>query len=138
MDSFKLKMQCRFFPKTDRNRTDHTKSRTVTTPCITADVQYSSALFTKSSLHYTFVPKLMLTVLTFAGEQEIPGLTDTTIPRRLGPKRASKIRKLFNLKKEDDVRQYVVRRPLPAKEGSLLCAVLLYQSMRLIYRALCM
>jgi len=55
--------------------------------------------------------------LQCAGEQEIPGLTDTTIPRRLGPKRASKIRKLFNLKKEDDVRQYVVRRPLPAKEG---------------------
>nr|ADW95786.1 40S ribosomal S6-like protein [Phragmatopoma lapidosa] len=51
------------------------------------------------------------------GESEIPGLTDTTIPRRLGPKRASKIRKLFNLSKEDDVRQYVVRRPLPAKEG---------------------
>lgn len=51
------------------------------------------------------------------GEQEIPGLTDNTIPRRLGPKRASKIRKLFNLGKEDDVRQYVIKRPLPAKEG---------------------
>jgi len=51
------------------------------------------------------------------GEQEIPGLTDTTVPRRLGPKRASKIRKLFNLSKEDDVRQYVVKRPIPAKEG---------------------
>lgn len=51
------------------------------------------------------------------GEKDIPGLTDTTIPRRLGPKRASKIRKLFNLSKEDDVRQYVVRRPLPPKEG---------------------
>merc|ERR1711860_7910 len=51
------------------------------------------------------------------GENEIPGLTDKTIPRRLGPKRASKIRKLFNLTKEDDVRQYVVRRPLPVKEG---------------------
>jgi small subunit ribosomal protein S6e len=56
-------------------------------------------------------------VIVKKGEQEIPGLTDTTIPRRLGPKRASKIRKLFNLKKEDDVRQYVVRRPLPVKEG---------------------
>lgn len=56
-------------------------------------------------------------VIVRKGEQEIPGLTDVTIPRRLGPKRASKIRKLFNLKKEDDVRQYVVRRPLPAKEG---------------------
>jgi len=51
------------------------------------------------------------------GDNEIAGLTDTTLPRRLGPKRASKIRKLFNLTKEDDVRQYVVRRPLPAKEG---------------------
>jgi len=51
------------------------------------------------------------------GEQEIPGVTDVQIPRRLGPKRASKIRKLFNLTKEDDVRQYVIKRPLPQKEG---------------------
>merc|ERR1711879_406433 len=56
-------------------------------------------------------------VILKKGEQEIPGLTDKTIPRRLGPKRASKIRKLFNLSKEDDVRQYVVRRPMPEKEG---------------------
>merc|ERR1711970_1097767 len=44
------------------------------------------------------------------GDAEIPGLTDTTQPRRLGPKRVGKIRKLFNLSKEDDVRQYVVHR----------------------------
>merc|ERR1712121_1682 len=50
-------------------------------------------------------------------EAEIPGLTDNTIPRRLGPKRASKIRKLFNLSKEDDVCQYVIKRPLPLKDG---------------------
>ena len=56
-------------------------------------------------------------IIVRKGEQEIPGLTDTSVPRRLGPKRASKIRKLFNLSKEDDVRQYVVKRPLPAKEG---------------------
>merc|ERR1712058_43539 len=56
-------------------------------------------------------------VILKKGEQDIPGLTDKTIPRRLGPKRASKIRKLFNLSKEDDVRQYVVRRPLPEKDG---------------------
>uniref|UniRef100_A0A0A9X6G5 40S ribosomal protein S6 n=1 Tax=Lygus hesperus TaxID=30085 RepID=A0A0A9X6G5_LYGHE len=56
-------------------------------------------------------------VIVKKGEQEIPGLTDNSIPRRLGPKRASKIRKLFNLSKEDDVRQYVVKRPLPMKEG---------------------
>merc|ERR1711994_606581 len=51
------------------------------------------------------------------GDAEIPGLTDSTVPRRLGPKRASKIRKLFNLTKEDDVCQYVIKRPLPLKEG---------------------
>ena len=53
--------------------------------------------------------------LYMANLQEIPGLTDDTKPRRLGPKRASKIRKLFMLSKEDDVRQYVIKRPLPAK-----------------------
>merc|ERR1711912_204697 len=62
-----------------------------------------------------------LSVLNLAiakkGEKEIPGLTDNTIPRRLGPKRASKIRKLFNLQKDDDVCQYVIKRPLPLKEG---------------------
>ncbi|XP_022901194.1 small ribosomal subunit protein eS6-like [Onthophagus taurus] len=56
-------------------------------------------------------------VVVRKGEQEIPGLTDTQVPRRLGPKRASKIRKLYNLNKEDDVRQYVIKRPLPLKEG---------------------
>jgi len=52
------------------------------------------------------------------GEKPIEGLTDVTVPRRLGPKRASKIRKLFNLSKDDDVKQFVVRRPLTPKEGT--------------------
>uniref|UniRef100_A0A1B6CYF3 40S ribosomal protein S6 n=1 Tax=Clastoptera arizonana TaxID=38151 RepID=A0A1B6CYF3_9HEMI len=56
-------------------------------------------------------------VIVRKGENEIPGLTDLTIPRRLGPKRASKIRKLFNLNKDDDVRQFVIKRPIPLKEG---------------------
>ncbi|KRT83350.1 ribosomal protein, partial [Oryctes borbonicus] len=56
-------------------------------------------------------------VIVRKGEQEIPGLTDNQVPRRLGPKRASRIRKLYNLSKEDDVRQYVIKRPLPPKEG---------------------
>jgi small subunit ribosomal protein S6e len=51
------------------------------------------------------------------GEGEIEGLTDKVVPRRLGPKRATKIRRLFNLSKEDDVRKYVIRRTIPAKEG---------------------
>ena len=56
-------------------------------------------------------------IIVKKGEQEIPGLTDNTIPRRLGPKRASKIRKLFNLTKDDNVCQYVIKRPLQPKEG---------------------
>lgn len=56
-------------------------------------------------------------VIVRKGNGEIAGLTDTSIPRRLGPKRASKIRKLYNLSKEDDVRRFVVRRPLPAKDN---------------------
>merc|ERR1719194_315089 len=44
------------------------------------------------------------------GAEEIPGLTDDSKPRRLGPKRASNIRKLYNLEKKDNVRQFVVRR----------------------------
>ncbi|XP_017776207.1 PREDICTED: 40S ribosomal protein S6-like [Nicrophorus vespilloides] len=56
-------------------------------------------------------------VIVRKGDKDIPGLTDVSIPRRLGPKRANNIRKLFNLSKDDDVRQYVVKRPLPAKEG---------------------
>jgi len=53
------------------------------------------------------------------GETDIEGLTgepDMGRPRRLGPKRASNIRKLFNLEKEDDVRKFVVRRDV-TKEG---------------------
>jgi len=69
-------------------------------------------------------------VIVKKGEAEIPGLTDKIKPRRLGPKRASKIRKLFNLKNEvkrekgvivdkqvDDVRKYVVRREVASKKG---------------------
>ncbi|KDQ52161.1 hypothetical protein JAAARDRAFT_62097 [Jaapia argillacea MUCL 33604] len=49
-------------------------------------------------------------VIVKQGENEIPGLTDNVLPKRLGPKRATKIRRFFNLTKEDDVRKYVVRR----------------------------
>merc|ERR1719343_714864 len=55
-------------------------------------------------------------VVVKKGEQEIPGLTDDSLPRRLGPKRASNIRKLFNLEKKDDVRNFVVRRDTGKKK----------------------
>ncbi|GJE85390.1 40S ribosomal protein S6e [Phanerochaete sordida] len=59
-------------------------------------------------------------VIVKQGENEIPGLTDTVLPKRLGPKRATKIRRFFNLSKEDDVRKYVVRREVTStkKEGA--------------------
>ncbi|PIA52048.1 hypothetical protein AQUCO_01000139v1 [Aquilegia coerulea] len=58
-------------------------------------------------------------VIVKKGENDLPGLTDTEKPRMRGPKRASKIRKLFNLSKEDDVRKYVntYRRTFTNKAG---------------------
>merc|ERR1712187_280402 len=52
------------------------------------------------------------------GEAELPGLTDKINPRRLGPKRVGKICKMFNLSKDDDVRDYVVRRKVKTKNGN--------------------
>merc|ERR1719371_143715 len=49
-------------------------------------------------------------VIAKKGAEDVPGLTDDNKPRRLGPKRAANIRKLFNLEKKDDVKQFVVRR----------------------------
>merc|ERR1712070_592961 len=50
------------------------------------------------------------------GAEDVPGLTDDNRPRRLGPKRAANIRKLFNLEKKDDVKQFVVRREAGKKK----------------------
>ncbi len=44
------------------------------------------------------------------GVHEIPGLSGPAKPKSLGPKRAAKIRKMFELEKKDDVKNYVVRR----------------------------
>ncbi len=54
------------------------------------------------------------------GDENIPGLTDedSIKPKRLGPKRATKIRRFFGLTKQDDVRQFVIRREVqPKGEG---------------------
>ena len=56
-------------------------------------------------------------VVVQMGDAEVPGLTDGSVPRRLGPKRANNIRKLFNLTKEDDVRKYVIAREFTNKKG---------------------
>ena len=56
-------------------------------------------------------------VVVKQGEAGIEGLTDTQVPVRLGPKRANKIRKLFALSKDDDVRKYVIKRTFENKKG---------------------
>ncbi|OLL25641.1 40S ribosomal protein S6-B [Neolecta irregularis DAH-3] len=61
---------------------------------------------------------VMSLVIVKQGEADIPQLTDVTHPKRLGPKRASNIRKFFNLTKEDDVRKFVIQREVePKGEG---------------------
>merc|ERR1712028_61450 len=55
-------------------------------------------------------------VVAKKGSEDLPGLTDDQKPRRLGPKRAANIRKLFNLEKKDDVKQFVVRREAGKKK----------------------
>lgn len=61
-------------------------------------------------------------VIVKKGDNDLPGLTDIEKPRMRGPKRASKIRKLFNLTKDDDVRKYVntYRRNFTSKTGGFL------------------
>jgi len=50
-------------------------------------------------------------VVVKKGENELPGLTDSMIPKRLGPKRATKIRNLFALEKADKMeKNYRVKR----------------------------
>lgn len=44
------------------------------------------------------------------GEKAIEGVTTVKRARSLGPKRASKIRSLYQLEKKDDVRKYIVRK----------------------------
>ena len=46
-----------------------------------------------------------MTLLLIAGQDALPGLTDGEKAATRGPKRATRIRKLFNLTKEDDVRK---------------------------------
>jgi ribosomal protein S6E (S10) len=56
-------------------------------------------------------------VITKKGDAEITGLTDAPVPNRLGPKRANKIRALFNLSKEDNVKKFVIERKFTGKNG---------------------
>lgn len=67
--------------------------------------------------------------LSMPGEKDLPGLTDLEKPRMRGPKRATKIRKLFNLSKDDDVRKYVntYRRTFVSTTGEIMFMQELWQ-----------
>jgi len=58
-------------------------------------------------------------IIVKRGPADIPNLTDKASdrPSTRGPKRASNIRKVWGLTKEEDVRRYVVRRKIPGKDG---------------------
>lgn len=58
-------------------------------------------------------------VIVKRGPADLAGLTDpdSDKPSTRGPKRASKIRKVYALTKEDDVRQFVVRKVIKGKDG---------------------
>jgi len=58
-------------------------------------------------------------VIVKRGPADLPKLTDKAAdrPSTRGPKRANHIRKVWGLKKTDDVRQYVVRRKVTSKSG---------------------
>jgi len=65
--------------------------------------------------------QLLLWLLLKKGEKDIDGLTTIQRPNRLHVKRATKIRKLYNLTKEDDVKFYISkigREIEKKKEGS--------------------
>lgn len=83
-------------------------------------VRDARALFSPHSLIPAAItgPDLAVMALSIIkpGEGELPGLTDTVMPKRLGPKRATKIRSFFGLDKKDDVRKFVIRRTV-AREG---------------------
>ena len=63
-------------------------------------------------------------VISKAGPKAIEGVTDVQLPTRLGPKRASKIRKLFLLPRGEDVRKFLVKRKVEktGKKTRVKCA----------------
>jgi small subunit ribosomal protein S6e len=70
--------------------------------------------------------KMLSVSIVKKGDNEIPGLTDTTMNRRLGPKRANNIRKLFGIEKQEGkdqsittalIKKNVTRRTFKSKKN---------------------
>merc|ERR1712170_81958 len=63
----------------------------------------------------------VLSLITIkVGKKDIQGLTDISLPNRLGPKRVSKIRRLFNLTKNDNPCDFVVTRVVEQEKEGLI------------------
>ena len=70
--------------------------------------------------------KLLSLTLIKKGDKDIPGLTETVKPRRLGPKRATGIRKLFGIEKGEKtlessvplIKKHVIRRTFKSKKNA--------------------
>merc|ERR1712000_579479 len=62
----------------------------------------------------------ILNLILVNSEKDLEGLTDGQGTHRLGPKRAGKIRSMFNLdQKKDKVADYVVRREITNEDGAV-------------------
>jgi small subunit ribosomal protein S6e len=72
------------------------------------------------------IKSLSLTLIK-KGDKEMPGLTDETKPRRLGPKRATGIRKLYGIEKGEGektlqnsvalIKKHIIRRTFKSKKN---------------------
>jgi len=70
---------------------------------------------------YDYNMSAISAVIVKRGEKDIEGLCESNADKNsfnksLGPKRAAKIRALFNLEKEDDVTKFVIRKELAAND----------------------
>ena len=72
--------------------------------------------------------KILSLTLIKKGEKDLPGLTDDVKPRRLGPKRASGIRKLYGIEKVENektlqsscalIKKHAIRRTFKSKKNA--------------------
>ena len=56
--------------------------------------------------------KMLQLSVVVAGETPIPGLTDVVAEKRLGPKRANKLRKFYGASRNAAAEKLVIRRPI--------------------------
>ena len=62
--------------------------------------------------------KMLQLSVVVEGEQPIPGLSDTEAEKRLGPKRANKLRKFYGADRKADAAKLIIRRAV-TKNGKV-------------------